>query len=157
MMASKATERPPAVCAIERTLDLIGDRWTFLVLRQVLLYRATRFTEFQSALGIAPNMLTDRLDKLIAAGILEKRAYREDGARSRFSYHPTPAGEKLIVVLGALQQWGDENVPLDEGPSVMRTSGDHPLHVAFVDDDDHPVKLEDVSFAFAPGFGPPTE
>ena len=156
-MATTATERPPAVCSIERTLDLIGDRWTFLVLREVLLYRSTRFTEFQGSLGIAPNILTDRLEKLIAAGILEKHAYQADGARSRFSYHPTPAGEKLILVLGALQQWGDDNIPLVGGPSVLRTSGDHPLHVAFVDDDEHPVALEEVTFEFAPGFGPPPE
>ena len=156
-MATRTTERPPAQCSIERTLDLIGDRWTFLVLRQVLLYRTTRFTEFQSALGIAPNILTDRLDRLVASGILEKRAYQADGARSRFSYHPTPAGDKLVVVLGALQQWGDENIPLVEGPSVLRRNGEHPLHVSFVDETDHPVALEDVTFEFAPGFGLPTE
>jgi DNA-binding HxlR family transcriptional regulator len=156
--ATQHADRQPAQCSIERTLDLIGDRWTFLVLRQVLLYRATRFTQFQRALGIAPNILTDRLEKLDAAGILEKHAYQSDGERSRFSYHPSPAGEKLILVLGALQQWGDENIPLAQGPSVLRrTAAGDPLHVAFVDDAERPVELDRVTFEFAPGFERPPE
>lgn len=155
--SSQTSEADVPGCSIERTVDIIGDRWSFLILRQVLLYRSSRFSEFQAALAIAPNILTDRLDTLVAAGILEKRPYQTDGARARSSYHPTPAGQKLVLVLGALQQWGDEFVPLDAGPTVLRRTaeGDHPLHLAFVDDSDIPVGLDDVTFVPGPGFASP--
>src|SRR5262249_46785959 len=90
-------------CSIERCLQVLSDRWSFLILREALRDGVTRFADFQRNLGIAPNVLTNRLDNLVAAGVLTKRAYQEPGSRTRFSYHATAAGQDLVVILAALQ------------------------------------------------------
>lgn len=140
------------LCSIERTLEIIGDRWTLLVLREALISRSSRFADFEQVLGIAPTVLTNRLDVLLDAGLLEKRPYREAGARTRFSYHPTPAGEQLVTVLGALQQWGDEHIPPKTGPSTLRrtVTGNRPVSIAFVDDRGRPLTPSDVAFVAKP-------
>ena len=143
------------MCSIERTLGVVGERWTFLILREALFNGVSRFADFQSALGIAPNVLTSRLTTIVEAGVLEKREYREDGARTRYSYHPTAAGTQLAVVLAALQQWGDEFLPRESGPTVLRQTSDGslPVRVGFVDGADRPLDLEDVSFVRSPAYG----
>ena len=110
---------PDTTCSIERSLGVLGERWTFLILREAFL-GATRFVEFRDRLGVAPDVLTDRLATLVEYGVLEREPYREPGARSRFAYRLTPAGRELQVVLAALQQWGDEHLPRPEGPSMLR-------------------------------------
>ena len=133
-------------CSIARSLEVLGERWTFLVLREAL-SGTTRFADFRAALGVAPDVLSDRLGTLVAAGVLEKQPYREPGARVRDSYHLTPAGEELRVVLAALQQWGDEHRPYELGPTVLRRAADgRPVHVAFVDDTGREVPLEEIRF-----------
>lgn len=96
-------------------------------------------------------MLSNRLNILVDADVMEKQPYREPGARTRYSYHLTPAGEQLLLVLAALQQWGDENRPPTSGPSVLRRSADHgrPVRVAFVDDTDAVIPADGVVFPFA--------
>ncbi|MGI8333258.1 winged helix-turn-helix transcriptional regulator [Actinomadura scrupuli] len=145
-----ATSRGPRAeptCSIARTLEVVGERWTFLILREAL-SGLTRFADFREALGVAPDVLSDRLATLVAAGVLEKRPYREPGSRVRFSYHVTPAGAELRLVLGALQQWGDEHRPHPNGPTVVRrtTDDDRPVRVSFVDDTGTAVPLERVAF-----------
>lgn len=133
-------------CSIARSLEVLGERWTFLVLREAMT-GTTRFADFRAALGVASDVLSDRLSTLVAAGVLEKRPYREPGARARDSYHVTRAGRELQVVLGALQQWGDEHRPYAPGPTVLRRSAaGRPLHVAFVDDEGTEVPLDEVRF-----------
>jgi DNA-binding HxlR family transcriptional regulator len=134
-------------CSIARSLDVLGQRWTLLILRDAL-DGATRFAEFRASLGVAPDVLTSRLGTLVDAGVLERRPYRDPGDRTRQGYHLTPAGRELLVVLGALQQWGDEHCPYSEGPTILRRSAgdDRPLRVAFVDDAGAEVALEDVAF-----------
>jgi len=133
-------------CSIARSLEVLGEKWTFLVIRDALA-GVTRFADFRASLGIAPDILTSRLGTLVAAGVLEKVPYQEPGSRQRHEYHLTAAGQDLRVVLGALQQWGDTHRPGDEGPAVVRRStGGRPLAVAFVDDRDRPVPLDDVRF-----------
>ena len=133
-------------CSIARSLAVLGERWTFLILREAL-SGTSRFADFRAGLGVAPDVLSDRLATLVAAGVLEKRPYREPGARVRDSYHLTDAGRELMVVLGALQQWGDQHRPYEPGPTVVRRSADgRPLHVAFVDDEGIEVPLEEVRF-----------
>jgi DNA-binding HxlR family transcriptional regulator len=133
-------------CSIARSLEVLGERWTFLILREAL-SGTSRFADFRAALGVAPDVLSDRLATLVAAGVLEKRPYREPGARARDSYHPTQAGRELKVVLGALQQWGDEHRPYEPGPTVVRRSADgRPLRVGFVDEEGHEVPLDEVRF-----------
>jgi DNA-binding HxlR family transcriptional regulator len=141
--------RAPAdvACSIERSLGVLGERWTFLILREAI-WGATRFRDFQAALGISTDLLSDRLATLVDAGVLEKRPYREPGERARSGYHVTEAGRELQVILGALQQWGDERRPRAEGPSVARRrrSTGEPLAVAFVDESGRAVGLDDVEF-----------
>jgi DNA-binding HxlR family transcriptional regulator len=148
-MAATASRTPRAesTCSIARTLEVLGERWTFLILREAL-SGVTRFADFRQALGVAPDVLSDRLATLVTAGVLEKQPYREPGSRVRFSYHVTPAGEELRLVLGALQQWGDEHRPLETGPTVVRRTADdeRPVSVAFVDDTGAAVPLDRVKF-----------
>ena len=135
-----------APCSIARTVDVLKDPWSFMLLREALA-GVTRFADFRSALGIASDVLTDRLHAMVEAGILRREQYQEPGARARFSYHVTPAGAELQTVLGALQQWGDKHLPWVEGPTVVRNSrSGRPLHVAFVDDRGQEVGLPDVRF-----------
>ncbi|GAB1824172.1 winged helix-turn-helix transcriptional regulator [Herbidospora sp. RD11066] len=150
---SSATCESEEMCSIARTIEVVGDKWTILILREAALRQVTRFADFRDGLRIAPDILTSRLNTLLDAGVMEKQPYREPGARTRYSYHLTPAGEKLIVVLAALQQWGDEHRPPSSGPSVLRRSADHgrPVRVAFVDDTDAVVPADGVKFTYAAG------
>jgi len=92
-------------CPIPAAVDVIGEKWAFLILRGAL-NGLQHFEEFQAGLGIARNILSDRLSKLVAGGILERNADAEDGRRVIYSL--TPKGEGLLPVVLALRQWGDE-------------------------------------------------
>lgn len=91
-------------CSIARTLDAIGDRWSLLILRDAF-YGVRRFDDFARDLGVARNILTDRLGKLVARGILERRQYEE--RPPRFEYRLTDQGRDLIGVVLAMMRWGD--------------------------------------------------
>lgn len=92
-------------CSIAQTLEIIGEWWTLLILRDSLL-GVRRFDDFVDRLGISRNVLANRLDTLVAAGVLERRPY--DEARGRFDYVLTDKGRALWTVISALRQWGDE-------------------------------------------------
>lgn len=126
---------PDVRCGIQRSLGILGERWTFLVLREALL-GATRFSEFRANLGVASDVLADRLGTLVEFGVLEKEPYREPGGRTRDAYRLTEAGRAVEVVLAALQEWGDEHLPWPEPPLVTRERRDTgaPVHVAYVDE-----------------------
>lgn len=91
-------------CSIARTLEHVGDRWTLLVLREAF-FGTRRFEDFHRNLGIARNILSDRLDVLVGAGILERRRYSERPPRDE--YRLTEKGLGLNDVLLALKSWGD--------------------------------------------------
>jgi DNA-binding HxlR family transcriptional regulator len=110
-------------CSIARTLALIGDRWTLLVLRDVA-NGVRRFDELAGHLGIARNILSRRLARLEEAGLAERVAYREPGARERYEYRLSGSGRELIPVLLAFMAWGDRNLAGEEGPpAVVRHAG----------------------------------
>ena len=92
-------------CSIAQTLEVIGEWWTLLILRDSFL-GVRRFDDFVERLGISRNVLADRLETLVDAGILERRVY--DKARGRSDYLLTEKGRALWPVLTALRQWGDE-------------------------------------------------
>ncbi|MGB0877286.1 MAG: winged helix-turn-helix transcriptional regulator [Mycobacterium sp.] len=94
-------------CPIAATLDLIGDRWTLLVLRDILLVHRYGFSEIAAKEGIATNIKVDRLDRLVEAGLLERRVDEAD--RRRRTYLPTERAMGLIPVLVDLLVWGDAN------------------------------------------------
>src|ERR1044072_1678691 len=91
-------------CSIARTMDLLGDWWTPLVLREAF-YGFSRFDEFQRALGIARNTLTDRLRRLVDEGLLEKRPYQDEPRR--YDYVLTDKGREFFAVLAAMTASGD--------------------------------------------------
>jgi len=92
-------------CSVARTLEIVGDRWTWLLIRDAFL-GITKFGEFRDSLGIASNVLQERLARLVEHGIFERRLYNEHPAR--FEYRLTPKGEDLFTALNALRQWGDQ-------------------------------------------------
>jgi DNA-binding HxlR family transcriptional regulator len=104
--------RPTALrsrCPIAGALDLVGDKWTLLVVRDLLFYRKRRFAEFlASPEGIATNILAERLDRLERAGLVERRRYTARPVREE--YHPTARTRDLLPVLRALIRWGQRHV-----------------------------------------------
>jgi DNA-binding HxlR family transcriptional regulator len=141
---------PDCSCSIERTLGVLGERWTFLILREAF-FGVTRFADFRDRLGVAPDVLTDRLATLVEYGVMDRVPYQEPGTRSRFGYQLTPAGRELQVVLSSLQQWGDQHLPRDEGPSMLRrvAGTDRPVHVGYIDPDGHEVSADGVAMIAA--------
>lgn len=100
------------VCSVARTLSLIGDRWTMLILRDCFLGVA-RFSDFQKSLGITKHRLSDRLSKLVESEILIKRIY--DTRYGRHEYKLTKKGIELYPVLMSLVSWGDKWTVDDDG------------------------------------------
>ena len=92
-------------CPIPPAVELIGEKWAFLILRGAL-NGLQHFEEFQAGLDIARNILSDRLAKLVAGGILERTSDASD--RRKIIYSLTPKGEGLLPVVLALRQWGEE-------------------------------------------------
>ncbi len=103
-------------CSIARTLSVLGERWTVLVLREVFLGNR-RFDRIRAELGIATNVLSDRLGTLVDAGVLERRRYSE--RPDRFEYRLTEAGLELQPVLLELLKWGDAHMAPDGPPRVI--------------------------------------
>ena len=106
------------VCSVARTLDVIGERWSLLVLREVFL-GVRRFESIRHATGAPRAVLAERLRSLVDAGLLVRREYREEGARTRHEYRPTDAGRELQPALTALMQWGDKHLPVPGGPPLI--------------------------------------
>lgn len=100
-------------CSIARALDVLGESWTLLILRDAL-QGLRRFDQLQTSLGVATNVLTARLKRLVDLGLLERRAYRE--RPRRFEYLPTAQARDLAPVLIGLLQWGDKYLAGENGP-----------------------------------------
>ena len=111
-------------CPIARSLDVLGEKWTLMIVRDALA-GSTRFSAFQQNLGIPREVLTARLVSLVDGGVLERSDYKPDGGRARSEYVLTAAGRELALVLLALGDWADRHRPSE------RTSG-----MRFVDDRD---------------------
>ncbi|MCG8416117.1 MAG: helix-turn-helix transcriptional regulator [Pseudomonadales bacterium] len=102
-------------CSMAQALDAIGERWALLILREAF-YGKTRFNQFLDELGIARNILSARLNHLVAEGILEKRPATET---SHTEYVLTDAGRALRTVIISLIHWGDEFRPHPKGPRFV--------------------------------------
>lgn len=107
-------------CSVARTLEIVGERWSLLVLRELLL-GVRRFEQIRTATGAPRAVLADRLRTLVEAGLLARRPYRDAGTRARFEYRLTEAGRELQPVLIALMQWGDKHNPPPGGPPLRVT------------------------------------
>lgn len=111
-------------CPVARTLDVLGDRWSLLIVRDAM-DNAQAFTDFQQRTGIARNILTDRLRKLVERGILDRRT-APSGKRQIYTL--TPAGRDLFTVVVALRQWGERHTFIPgETHSVLVDEHGHPL------------------------------
>ena len=104
-------------CTIARTLSVVGDRWTLLVLRDAFL-GVRRFEQFQSDLGITRHRLADRLAKLVEHGVLRRERYQD--RPPRFEYRLTDKGLELYGVIATLADWGDRHMATRKGPPVER-------------------------------------
>ncbi|MDA0270774.1 MAG: helix-turn-helix domain-containing protein [Chloroflexi bacterium] len=102
-------------CSVARALDIVGERWTLLVLRDAFQGKR-RFEEFSQSLPIARNVLASRLKTLVEHGILERRQYEE--RPPRFEYRLTDKGRDLYPVIVALVQWGDRYLAGEAGPPL---------------------------------------
>lgn len=105
-------------CPVQLTLDLVGEKWTLLILRDAS-NGIRRFDEFRRHIGLSEAVLSDRLRKLTAAGILKTVQYQEPGSRSRNEYRLTRKGWDLWPVLVALKQWGEAYTGDDEEGPVL--------------------------------------
>lgn len=115
-------------CSVARTLEVVGDRWSLLIIRDAF-YGLTRFEELQSELGIARNVLTVRLAKLVDRGVLTKVPYSD--RPDRFEYRLTDKGRDLLPVVLTLMAWGDRWEAEASGPPVHlthRTCGHRDVH-----------------------------
>ena len=95
---------PGRPCPAAAALEIVGDRWSLLVVREVS-FGARRFTQIQEGTGAPRDRLAARLKSLVEAGVLRRERYSD--APERFEYHLTPAGQELVPVISALREWGD--------------------------------------------------
>jgi DNA-binding HxlR family transcriptional regulator len=139
------------VCSIARALEVVGDRWTLLVIRDVVLGHH-RFDELLESLGVASNVLSDRLNRLVAEGILVRVRYSE--RPERFEYRLTKKGRELGLALIALMQWGDRHLS-DKPPRLARRRSDQaPVSVRLIAGDGSVVSSEDLELVPGPGAEP---
>jgi DNA-binding HxlR family transcriptional regulator len=108
-------------CSVARTLSVVGDRWTLLVLREAFM-RTRRFEDFQNHLGVARNILADRLQKLVDHGVLERRKYQQKP--ERYEYRLTQKGLDLYPVIMSLVAWGDRWMDKGEGRPIEHVHED---------------------------------
>jgi DNA-binding HxlR family transcriptional regulator len=135
-------------CSIARALEVVGDRWTLLVIRDVGVGHH-RFDELLESLGIASNVLTDRLNRLVNAGVLQRVRYNE--RPERFEYHLTEKGLELGVALLALMQWGDRHLS-EKPPAIARRRSDRsPISVRIVAKDGSTVAPDELELVPGPG------
>ena len=147
----KHSEFPSQICSVARTLEIVGEWWTLLIVREAF-FGARRFGEFEANLGIAKNVLSDRLAKLVAAGIFEHGAI--PGRGNPGAYRLTDKGRDLFPTIVAMMQWGDRWAYGGVGAParvVERTTGEDiaPLRVSSAKG--RALALADVMVAPGPG------
>lgn len=137
---------PRDQCGMALAADLIGDRWTLLILREAL-YGVMRFDAMQADLGAPRTILSNRLKKLCAIGVLTKRPYKEPGSRTRYQYALTSKGVDLALPLIALMQWGDKHCREGDATAAIKERSSGALcQVGLVTEDGRPTQLSDTRF-----------
>jgi DNA-binding HxlR family transcriptional regulator len=115
MRWDELSEQP---CSMSRSLAVLGDRWTFLILRDCFL-KVRRFDDFHESLGVARRVLTERLNTLVASGVLRKVSYQENP--ERFEYRLTDMGLELYPVILSMVHWGDKYFSGTDGPPIIHS------------------------------------
>jgi DNA-binding HxlR family transcriptional regulator len=135
-------------CSIARALEILGERWTLLIVRDAFL-GLRRFGQFQESLGVARNVLTDRLNRLVEEGILARVPYSE--RPPRYEYVLTPKGRELNIALAGLRQWGDKHLS-KRPPRLMRRKADRtPVIAALVPRGTPVLRADEVETVPGPG------
>lgn len=140
------------MCSVARSLEVIGERWTLLILRDVLLGRE-RFDELVASTGVTRTVLARRLEHLVEHGVLERRRYQE--RPERFSYHATAKGEELAPLIALLTAWGDRHYPTPGGPPRLirhRQCGGTIIARYICADCDRELAPGDIETVAGPGF-----
>lgn len=138
-------------CSLARTLEVVGDWWSPLILRDLYL-GMERFDDLANDLGISRNLLTDRLAKLVEGGVVERIPYQDRPAR--YSYLLTESGRELVPVLMALTAWGDRWATPDGGPPLElrhQTCGRHFTPTVSCSECGSPITMDDVEARPGPG------
>ena len=150
-MSTTSRERN-ARCSVARSLEVLGEKWALLVVREAF-FGVTRFADFRARIGVAPDVLTARLETLVEGGVLERRPYRDEGQRQREEYVLTEAGAELKTILAAFVAWGDEYRPSGFGPSTVyvEEATAEPVHLAFVSADGRELAPDAVTVVPGPG------
>jgi DNA-binding HxlR family transcriptional regulator len=138
-------------CSIARAMDVVGDRWSILLLREAY-YGTRRFDEFQYYLGVAPNILSTRLKKFVDLGMMTRVPLPEHGGR--YEYVLTEKGRDFFPTYLMLKKWGDDWLAEPEGPQVVfrdRASGRQIGYPPLLGSHGRPLELEDIEIV--PGSG----
>lgn len=147
------SERAPTQCPVARTLERVGDVWTFLILRDAG-HGLGRFDQFEKSLGVAPNILTKRLAALVENGFLEKRAYSQ--RPPRYEYVLTDRGRDFGGVLTAMLAFGNRHFAVEgiAGQLIDRATGQAAEPVLVDRVSGKPITATDFTYAPGPAAGP---
>jgi DNA-binding HxlR family transcriptional regulator len=152
----KRTEFASWPCSVARSVDLLGDWWTPLVLREAFL-GVRRFDDMQRALGIGRNVLTQRLKRLVDEGLLDRVQYQ--ARPDRYEYVLTEKGRDFYPVLAAMIAWGDRWLTGDEGPPIVfrhKSCGRDMTAKVVCSECGEPIRARDVRPRLGPGYPPNT-
>lgn len=145
-VAGRLTRRRGPVgdrCPIDRTLQVVGSRSAFLLLREAL-YGSTRFDDLVRLTGFTEAVAAKRLKELVEHGLLEKRPYQVPGQRTREEYVLTERGHDLLPVLVALGEWSRKHSPARGGPTLLHDGCDGEVRIALRCTDGHDVVEDDL-------------
>jgi DNA-binding HxlR family transcriptional regulator len=137
-------------CSLAQTLNVIGDRWTLLILRDAF-FGIKRFSQFTKNLGIAKNILTARLNFLVEEGMMERK---ESSETAHLEYVLTDAGRSLQPILLSMTHWGDVHRPHPDGDRIVfveRETGKPIRKMTVMSQDGKPLKFRDVKGTLGPG------
>jgi len=139
-------------CSIARALEAVGERWTLLIVRELLL-RPSRFTDLLRRLGISRNILISRLTKLVDLEIVHTVNYAHN--RDWNTYELTDKGKDLFPIISALMAWGDRYAAPNGPPAIFEHSCGHPVgHRLVCQTCDQPVSAETIHAVVGPGYRP---
>lgn len=141
-------------CSVARAMEAVGDRWSILLLREAY-YGVKRFDEFQYYIGLAPNILSTRLKKLVDAGILTRVPLPEHAGR--YEYVLTEKGRDFFPTYLALKKWGDDWLAEPAGPQVVfhdRSNGQEIQYPELLTARGKPLRLEDIEIVAGSGAVP---
>ena len=140
-------------CSVARTLDIVGDGWTPLILREAY-FGTKRFEAFQASLSISRNILTRRLKRLVSEDLLVKRRYQANPPR--FEYHLTDKGRDFFGVVAAMLRWGDDWLAGDAGVPLElydRKTGERVRPLVVDERTGQPIDVRKLVAKPGPGFG----